>query len=168
MSIWASKRPFVVIIIPKTVRHNVQIVQAERILSNSCQAVPVMPTESCPRCGSQNVFPGDCFGADGSAHAFWPADYRKSWFVRVSQGVRITCGVGYRDRLASGLFNTCSDCGLLWSAISPDEFRAFIGRYGTDEARERVRRGRPQGGPAAESEEGSVDRPPPRGGGKLH
>jgi hypothetical protein len=95
---------------------------------------------------------------------FWPAEYRKSWFGFASQGVKITCGVDSRDRFASGLFNTCADCGLLWSEISPDEFRTFIARHGTDDARRRMRGGRPPGELAAESEEGPVERPPPCGG----
>jgi hypothetical protein len=86
-------------------------------------------TDSCPRCGNGALVPGKCMGWHlGVATRFEPGGLRffQPWRLRRH-------GVPLRDG-----FTTCPACGLVWSALEPDDLRALIEEYGTDETRARM------------------------------
>ena len=79
----------------------------------------------CPACGASTVTTGflTVTGLRLNLLLFVPS-WRRFGSFRWNKGVHV-----------SSDFASCLSCGLVWSSLEPGKLRAFIDRYGNDEAK---------------------------------
>jgi hypothetical protein len=85
-----------------------------------------MDSERCPRCGLSTAIAGRMVLSNKSGtHRFEPGRFATfRWWGRAP-----ACSSDVR---------ACLGCGLVWTQLDPEELRAFVGKHGGPEAKDRL------------------------------
>lgn len=84
---------------------------------------------ACPDCGSLRVVAGRCLGQ---------ADYGLGQVFRPSGLKLFKLSLTSSDVPASGRFQTCLDCGLLWNRLDPNKVKKTIQALGKDATKQKL------------------------------